>query len=148
MIFNMKELIIILAFVFGAMHLSLGQSALGKWKTIDDETGDLKSIVEIYKKGDELYGKVIELFRKPNEDPDPICDECDDDRKGKKVLGMEIIRGLEQDDDVWEDGTIVDPANGKVYDCKIWVDEDDPDKLNVRGYILMFYRTQNWIRVQ
>lgn len=144
----MKELIIILAFVFGAMHLSLGQSALGKWKTIDDETGDLKSIVEIYKKGDELYGKVIELFRKPNEDPDPICDECDDDRKGKKVLGMEIIRGLEQDDDVWEDGTIVDPANGKVYDCKIWVDEDDPDKLNVRGYILMFYRTQNWIRVQ
>jgi len=42
----------------------------------------------------------------------------------------------------------MDPENGKVYDCKVWVDEDEPDKLNVRGYIGFFYRTQNWYRVK
>jgi len=124
------------------------QDIFGKWKTIDDETGDAKSIVEIYKKNGKAYGKVVELFRKPDEDQDPVCDDCDedDDRYMKKVRGMEIIRGLEQDDDEWEDGTILDPKNGTVYDCKVWVDEDDPNKLQVRGYVLFLYRTQTWIR--
>jgi len=61
---------------------------------------------------------------------------------------MEIIREMEKDDDEWEDGTILDPKNGKVYDCKLWVDEDDPNILNVRGYIAFFFRTQIWKRVE
>ena len=125
-----------------------GQSVFGKWKTIDDETKKAKSIVEIYEHNGKLYGKILELFREPDEDPDPVCDDCDqdDDRYNKKVVGMEIIRAMEKDDDEWEDGTILDPKNGKVYDCKLWVDEDDPNILNVRGYIAFFFRTQIWLR--
>ena len=118
------------------------QTIFGKWKTIDDETGKPKSIVEIYEKDGKAYGKVIKLFREPHEDQDPICDKCTDDRKDKKVLGIAIIRAMEKDDDEWEDGTIMDPKKGTVYDCKMWVEDG---KLQVRGYIAFFFRTQTWL---
>ena len=59
---------------------------------------------------------------------------------------MQIIKNLEQDGDEFEDGTILDPKNGKIYDCKIWLEDDNT--LNVRGYISFFFRTQEWIRVE
>ncbi|MBN2746653.1 MAG: DUF2147 domain-containing protein, partial [Bacteroidales bacterium] len=116
----------------------------GQWKTIDDETGKPKSVVQIYKKSDgKLYGKIIKLYRSPNEDQNPSCNECTDYRKGKKIIGMEIITGLKKDGDEWyADDAILDPANGKIYDCKIWLDSENPNKLYVRGYISFLYRTQ------
>ncbi len=124
------------------------QEIIGKWKTIDDETGKQKSIVEIYVKEGEVYGKILELFRSPEEDQDPYCDKCEDDRKDQRVIGMEILRKMVKDDDKWEDGEICDPKDGKIYDCKMWIDEDNPDVLNVRGYILFLYRTQQWHRIK
>jgi len=120
---------------------------VGKWKTIDDETNEPKSIVKIFEKDGKYYGTIVELFRKPGEEPNPVCDECDsdDDRKDKPVVGMEIIRNLEQDGDEYDDGTILDPGDGKVYDCKLWVEEGN---LMVRGYIAFFFRTQTWFKVE
>jgi len=120
---------------------------VGKWKTIDDETNEPKSIVKIFEKDGKYYGTIVELFRKPGEEPNPVCDECDsdDDRKDKPVVGMEIIRNLEQDGDEYDDGTILDPGDGKVYDCKLWVEEGN---LMVRGYIAFFFRTQTWFKVK
>lgn len=116
----------------------------GKWKTIDDETKQAKSIVEIYKKSDgKYYGKVSQLLIKP---ADPNCTSCKDDRKGKPILGMEIIRGLKKDDDEFTGGTITDPKTGKTYKCTI---TRDGDQLNVRGYIglSLIGRTQTWQKV-
>lgn len=130
--------------------ISSGQNPiLGHWKTIDDETGRVKSIVEISEREGQLYGTVVELFRLPEEDQDPHCDLCDDDRKDKRVLGMEIVRNMVQDGQKleWEDGTICDPKNGKVYDCEMWIDPDNMNELKVRGYILFLFRTQTWMRV-
>ncbi|KIC63345.1 DUF2147 domain-containing protein [Chryseobacterium taiwanense] len=113
----------------------------GKWKTIDDETKQAKSIVEIYKKSDgKYYGKVSQLLIKP---ADPNCTVCKDDRKGKPILGMEIIRGLKKEDDEFTGGTITDPKTGKTYKCTI---TREGDKLNVRGYIglSLIGRTQTW----
>ena len=121
---------------------------LGKWKTIDDETGRVKSVVEITERDGKLYGQIIELFRLPEEDQNPICDLCEDDRKDQPALGMEIVRDMVPVDGEmeWEDGTICDPKNGKVYDCEMWLEEDNMDELKVRGYILFLFRTQTWIR--
>lgn len=116
----------------------------GKWKTIDDETKQAKSIVEIYKKSDgKYYGKVSQLLIKP---ADPNCTACKDDRKGKPILGMEIIRGLKKDDNEFTGGTITDPKTGKTYKCTI---TREGDKLNVRGYIglSLIGRTQTWQKV-
>ncbi|MBK6264804.1 DUF2147 domain-containing protein [Marivirga sp. S37H4] len=142
----MKKIIVLLIFVSIQFNLSAQSDIFGKWKTIDDETGKVKSIVEIYKKDGKAYGKIVKLFRGPDEEQDPICDLCPGDRKNKKIIGLEIIRGMEYDksDNEWEDGTILDPKNGKTYDCLIY---KEGDELKVRGYIAFFYRTQTWKKV-
>ena len=121
----------------------------GLWKSIDDETGDPKSVVNIYVEDGKLYGDIVKLFRKPGEDPDPVCDKCDEDdpRFNQKIIGMTIITDMElqEDDNEWEDGEILDPKKGKIYDCKLWVEDG---KLQVRGYVLFFHRTQEWLRYE
>ncbi len=123
------------------------QTVLGKWKSIDDETGEAKSIVEIYEYNGEVFGKVIQLFRKPEEEQDPVCDKCEDDRKNTKVMGMQIIRNMKLKDGYYQGGTICDPKNGKVYKCEFWLSANDSNKLELRGYVGWFFRTQTWVRV-
>lgn len=133
--------------------LSIGQIAIaqdpivGKWETIDDETNKPRSVVEIYKKGDMYYGKVVDMFLEPHEDPDPVCDDCDEDdpRYMQKTLGMEILKGAKKEGDEYVDGKILDPENGKVYNCKLWLEDGD---LKLRGYIAFFYRTQTWLKYE
>jgi uncharacterized protein (DUF2147 family) len=119
------------------------QDVVGKWKTIDDETGKERSLVDIFEKNGKVYGKIVKLLN--SDDPDPVCDECDDsdDRYNKKIIGMEIIRDMEKMETGYEDGNILDPENGRVYRCKIWREGKD---LKVRGYWGPFYRTQTWQR--
>lgn len=122
------------------------QDSVGVWKSIDDQTGEVKSLIEMYEKDGMLFGKVIKLFLDADEDQNPICTECPDDRKNQPILGLDIVRDMETDGDQWEGGTICDPESGKVYDCKIWVEKDNPNILNVRGYLYFIYRTQYWER--
>lgn len=117
----------------------------GRWKTIDDETGKAKSIVEITKKPNgQYYGKVVQLLMKP---ADPNCSGCKDDRKNKPVLGMEVIRDMKKEGNEFTGGTITDPKTGKTYKCNI---TRDGDKLNVRGYMgfSLIGRTQTWQAVK
>ncbi len=130
-------------FLFQYSH---AQTVVGKWKTVDDATQKTKSIVEIYKKGGLLYGKILKIYPEPGEPKDPICDLCPGAKKDKKIIGMEIITALKKDGDKWKkDDAILDPENGKNYDCKLWL--KDKNTIAVRGYIGFFYRTQYWIRV-
>lgn len=144
----MKKIAFLLAGLFVATLIQ-AQSVEGRWKTIDDETGKAKSIVEIYKKDGKLYGRIVELFREPNEEQDPVCKECEGAKHNQKINGMVIIEGMvfDADDNEWDDGTILDPKNGTVYDCKLWLDEDNSNQLKVRGYVAFFFRTQTWVRV-
>ena len=139
----MKKAILFISLILFIFSVN-AQGIVGKWKTIDDETGKAKSIVEIYKKGNKYYGKIIKIIdpsKRKNK-----CKLCEDSRKDQPIVGMEIIKDLEQDDDEFDDGTILDPNNGKIYDCKIWL--EGKDTLKVRGYILFFFRTQEWHRVK
>lgn len=111
---------------------------VGKWRTIDDETGQPKSIVEIYQKGGKYYGRVVDLLMKPD---DTVCDKCPGNRKGQRIVGMDVITGMVKNGDMYEGGQILDPNNGKVYDCKLWL---EGNQLKVRGYLGFFYRTQTW----
>jgi len=129
----------------GAFAQRSATDITGKWKTIDDKTGKAKSIVQIYEQGGKAYGKVIEILNPDRKDA--VCDKCadSDSRKNQRIDGMIIMMGLEKCDDDWDDGTILDPDNGKVYDCKMWVGDDG--KLQVRGYIgwSLIGRTQVWL---
>ena len=116
----------------------------GKWKTIDDATGKPRSVVEIFERGGQYFGRVISIFPRPGKDPDPICTACDpsDKRYKMKVKGMEIVRNLKKDGDEFSGGDILDPEIGKIYRCKIWVEDNT---LQVRGYLGPFFRTQTWL---
>ncbi len=134
---------IIILSVLLTTEISNAQSIIGKWKTIDDETGQEKSIVEIYKENDKYFGVVRKLLLKPQ---DTKCEKCTGEEKDKLVVGMVIVKNLVQDGNEFEDGTILDPKNGKIYSCKIWLDEKDNNILNVRGYVAFFFRTQKWYK--
>ena len=141
---NMKYFFSLLTFCLISISIN-GQSAVGIWKTIDDEDGRVKSHVEIYENGGRLYGKVAKLIN-----PDIIvCKECKGDKKDQPIEGMEIIWNLKKDSDTeWEGGNIMDPASGKEYKCKIEL--TDKNTLNVRGFIgfALLGRTQTWYRVE
>lgn len=144
----MKNLLVLALFVFiGGSVYAQTSSCLGKWTTIDDKTNNKKSTVELYKKDGKMYGKITYLYPRKGRPDNPVCDKCTDDRKGEPLIGLQLVRGLEWDGSVWKNGTIVDPENGKIYTTKIWINADDHNKLNVRGYVGPFYRTQTWIRV-
>lgn len=134
---------LLLTFVLSLVGVMSFAQIEGKWKTIDDETKQAKSIVEIYKKGDQYFGKITQLLIKP---ANPNCTACKDDRKNKPIQGMEIIRGLKKDGDEFTGGTITDPKTGKTYKCTI---TRSGDNLNVRGYIGLSFigRSQTWQKV-
>ncbi len=119
---------------------------VGNWHTIDDKTKEVKSEVQITDNGGVLSGKVTKLLRKEAKQ-DGLCVECTDDRKDKPMLGLEIIRGAKKVDgkEVWEDGKILDPENGKSYTLRLTPIEGGK-KLEVRGSIAFFGRTQTWVR--
>ncbi len=127
----------------------------GYWLTVGDEDGKPpRSIVHITKdaKG-RLVGKIVKLFRQPGEKLEPMCDECDEgfkgaNIKGKPALGLTIMWDVEYDeDDEWDDGEILDPANGKTYSVKLEVIKGGK-AMEVRGYlgVSLLGRTQTWHR--
>ncbi|SNR34460.1 hypothetical protein SAMN06265371_101531 [Lutibacter agarilyticus] len=140
---NLKLLIIGFALIVGVNSYS--QTIFGKWKTFDEETGNEKSIVEIYEQNGKAYGKILQLLEKGKENN--LCDNCSGAKKGQPIKGMEIINGLTKDDDEWNDAKILDPKTGKEYKCYIVLEEDN--KLKVRGYLgfSLIGRTQYWTRM-
>jgi uncharacterized protein (DUF2147 family) len=135
-----------------ALFASLGAQAqmnpVGNWHTIDDKTKEVKSEIRITESAGVLTGVVTKLLRKDAKQ-DAICDKCSDDRKDKPILGLEIIRGAKKaaGKEIWEDGKILDPENGKSYTLRLTPIEEGK-KLEVRGSVLGIGRTQTWVRVQ
>ena len=119
-------------------------SAAGRWKTIDDETGKVKSIVEITDNGGTLRGRVVEILQS-DRGPNPTCDKCKGENKDKPVKGMTILWGLKPGGEGWEGGTILDPAKGKTYKSKIKL-IDGGAKLGVSGCMAFICREQVWVR--
>lgn len=135
---------VLLMSLFFIINLS-GQSVLGVWKTIDDNTKEAKSHVKIYEKGGKVYGKVVKLLPAATT---KVCIDCPGNKKGKSLIDLDILWDMVKDGNVYDDGEIVDPANGKVYSCKLYL--KDKNTLIVRGYlgISLLGRSQTWYRVE
>jgi uncharacterized protein (DUF2147 family) len=141
----MKYILFFVVLFYSFSAFSQVSSIVGSWKTIDDETGEAKSIVRIYKGADgKYYGKIEKLFK----NPDGKCDKCKDANKDKPLLGLVIITDMIVKGDILEGGSILDPANGKKYSAIISY-EKDSGKLKVRGYVGLSVagRNQFWEKV-
>ncbi|MCZ2405929.1 MAG: DUF2147 domain-containing protein [Burkholderiales bacterium] len=121
----------------------------GLWRNVDDKTGEAKAEIRIKADGQGVLSGLLERRLTKDAKPDDLCKECSDDRKDKPLLGLEIIRNAKKADgkDVWEGGKILDPENGRNYTLRLTPIEGGK-KLEVRGSIGPFGRTQTWIRVQ
>jgi len=141
---HMKKLVLLLLF-FCFTQLQ-AQSIFGKWKTIDDITGQAKSIVEIYESEGKIFGKVVEIFDATKRHRK--CENCTGTDKNKPVLGLVVIKGLQKADDEYNGGKILDPESGNLYKCLVKLLAKD--KLEVRGYmgIAFLGRSQTWIRIK
>ena len=117
----------------------------GNWVTIDDETGVEKSIIKLYIKNDTLYGRIETLLLE--EDQGQLCTNCTGSELNQPIEGLIILKGLTRDGEQWTGGTILDPANGKEYQCTLTLEGDS--ELNVRGFIGFSFigRTQRWKRM-
>ena len=143
----MKKILLLLLFFTGAQWMHAQDEIVGRWKTIDDETGKAKSVIEIYKKDGKYYGKIVQLLSEKNKDG--VCRTCEGKYAGKNIINLVILKDLvyDADDKEWEDGTIMDPKNAKEY--SVYLQIVGPGKLKVRGYIgfSLIGRTQYWYRV-
>ena len=146
-----KLVVLLLALPLAALSSAAfaQNSPVGKWRTIDDKTGKVKSVVEITEAHNgTLQGKVLQVLDS-EKGPNPLCDACKGANHNKPIEGMVIAWGLRHEGDAWDDGKIMDPKNGKVYSAKMTV-VDGGRKLEVRGYLgfSLLGRTQTWVRAE
>jgi len=145
----MKRSLLAIIFVATSASALAQMSPAGLWKTIDDDTKKEKSLVRIKDVGG-VFSGTVEKFLDPATKIDDVCEKCSDERKDKPVLGMTIIRNIKANADdkaIWDGGDVLDPNNGKVYRARL-KPVDGGKKLEMRGYIGPFYRTQVWLRVE
>jgi uncharacterized protein (DUF2147 family) len=124
-----------------------GPTPVGRWTTVDDDTGKPKSVVRIWEENGKLQGSIESLILAPGEDPAPKCTKCEGERKDQPIVGMVILWGLARDGAEWSGGRILDPDNGSTYKCLMEPVEGGA-KLKVRGYIglSIIGRTQVWLK--
>ena len=141
-----KTLLLALPLMLAAMSASAADGAVGRWKTIDDKTGKVKSIVEITQATNgTLTGKVVDILHS-DKGPNPVCDGCEGANKNKPVKGMTILWNLKADGtNAWSGGTILDPGNGKTYKSKMKL-QTGGAKLDVSGCVAFICRAQTWVR--
>lgn len=148
-LFKIKSLITASLLLFATQLAFAGElTAVGLWKTIDDTTGKPRSLIRISEHHDE-FRAVVEKGLKETDTGDGVCDKCTDERKGQKIIGMTIAKGLKSQGHLYAGGNILDPDNGKVYQCKMTL-SDDGQTLEVRGFIgiSLLGRSQTWLRVE
>ena len=123
-------------------------SPIGEWVTISDKTHDKSGIVKIYQNDGKLYGRILKVFPGENRSPSDTCDLCPGKFKNKPIQGLVFLWDFSQTArNAWTDGQILDPKNGKIYKGSIKL-VDDGNKLELRGYWGIFFRTQTWIRAK
>lgn len=144
---HQKSVLFSALFTIFSLSLSFAQSPVGTWKTIDDNTGEAKSHIEVYEQGGKLHGKIVKLLKSA---PETLCDKCKGDKKNQPLMGMLIVENLSVNGEYWKDGIIMDPESGKEYGCSIWFeDKSNSKELKVRGkHWTGLYRTQTWYRVE
>jgi uncharacterized protein (DUF2147 family) len=132
----------------GASLRAAEPSAVGLWEQVDEKSGKPESWFKITERNGAYEGNIVKIFFKPGEDENWVCDKCEGAERGKPVLGLALIKGMQRNGSSYENGTIMDPRDGAVYRALMKLSPDG-QKLEVRGYlgISLFGRSQVWNRL-
>jgi uncharacterized protein (DUF2147 family) len=139
----MKKIILTIILFTTSISIS-SQTIFGKWNSKNVDTGEIDSVIEVYMKDGKAFAKIVEI--KDTGRQSAVCDLCTGKNKDKPILGLNILTGLEKDEEEWSGGKILDPRNGKIYKCYIQLDSSN--KLKIRGYIgfALLGKTAFWER--
>lgn len=139
---------IILAAVLASVAFSASAqnaaSPIGKWKTLDDETGKAMTITEIYEaKNGTLAAKITENLGLP-----ATCRECSGQYKDKPFVGIVTLWNLKANKDgTWGGGNGYKPSDDRKFTAKSVKLIDGGNKLEVKGCVAFICKTATWVRV-
>jgi uncharacterized protein (DUF2147 family) len=149
---SLQKLVVMSAIIMlgaaGASLRAAEPSAVGLWEQVDEKSGKPESWFKITERNGAYEGNIVKIFFKPGEDENWVCDKCEGAERGKPVLGLALIKGMQRNGSSYENGTIMDPRDGAVYRALMKLSPDG-QKLEVRGYlgISLFGRSQVWNRL-
>ena len=132
---------------YGAPPPPAEPSAAGMWAQVYPD-GQVGGWFLIFENNGVYEGAIAKMFLKPGDDPNPICTHCTGDQKNQPSLGLVVIKGMQRKGLVYENGNILDPRDGKVYQAKMTLSPDG-QQLIVRGYlgIELLGQNQTWKRL-
>lgn len=139
---TMKLVVVMSSLLF--LSKAFAGSIAGNWTTIDDVTGKQRAVIHVSESGDTVSGTIMNIFPQPGDTG--ICSKCPGAFKGKPIKGLTILWGVKKSgENVWDNGRILDPKNGKIYRVKLTL---EGNTLHVRAYIgvSLLGRTQVWKR--
>ncbi len=119
----------------------------GRWVTFDNDTKQKRAVVEIVREGRRATGRIVDLFLRPGEDPDPVCDKCRGATHDQHVRGLAILAVEADGDGSSYRGTVLDPEEGLRYRC-VLVLLPGGKQLKLRGFagLEIFGRDEIWTR--
>lgn len=140
----MKRILFFAVTLLFSVTLFAQNPLLGEWITVDDATGEQKSIVRIYQADNgKYYGTIIQLLEENGETA--VCTECTGEDHNKPIVGLTIIRDMQLKDGELREGKVLDPNNGKFYYAKVYLKDG---KLILRGSLDkagLLGRSQTWL---
>ena len=140
----MKRILFFAVTLLFSVTLFAQNPLLGEWITVDDATGEQKSIVRIYQADNgKYYGTIIQLLDENGEIA--VCTECTGEDHNKPIVGLTIIRDMQLKDNELRGGKVLDPDNGKFYYAKVYLKDG---KLILRGSLDkagLLGRSQTWL---
>jgi uncharacterized protein (DUF2147 family) len=124
---------------------------VGKWKTIDDQSGYSRADVMISKKPDGRYeGIIVETRNMPGTEKMGICKNCPGHLKNKPFVGLPFIWDFQIDpknNREYINGRVLDPVSGKIYRGKARLSANQK-RLTLRGYVgvSVIGRSVTWVK--
>jgi uncharacterized protein (DUF2147 family) len=144
-------LVALFAVIPSTVRAAQADDILGTWLN-----GEKDARIEITKCGERYCGKVVWLqepnYAEGSKDGVPGTPMRDHHNpapalRKTPIIGLEIVHDFRfAGDNLWKDGTVYDPKNGKTYKGKMTL--VSPARLDLRGYIgiSLIGRTTTWTR--
>jgi uncharacterized protein (DUF2147 family) len=121
-------------------------SPVGLWQPLDS-SGKPLGLIRIFESSGLYYGRIEPSS--PGDDRGARCTRCTDDRHGRPIIGLVMLRHLRPQNGGYVGGDILDPDTGRVYGCTLRL-TDGGRQLIMRGFLgtSLLGRSQTWRRVE